>query len=366
MTETEFVYKINKMNMKHGDPIVPGRINVFVGANNCGKTQLLKDILNYITGKREENVIISGLDVEYPDSWAKMESSYKLNIVDVSQGLQLRHLSPTLDKEPTGPIHHDLRTVLDGWLNGDKLQFRSATGAGFVTYLNTDNRLNLAMGKQVQKDLRQRGAKNVLEALYESGSEATQKVRDCMKDIFDDLDVYLDASNLGMIQFRVSKDFSSMPENLQEVYEQLKNVAVLDDQGDGVRSVLGIIASIVAVKKPIILLDEPEAFLHPPQALQLGKIISGLISEDQQIFVSTHSADFLRGLLGTTKDSVVIHLDRVEENATEANVLDAEVLNQIVTDPLLSSGRVLEGMFYKGVVATEADSDATFYQRMFQ
>ena len=366
MTETEFVYKINKMNMKHGDPIVPGRINVFVGENNCGKTQLLKDMLNYITGKREENVIISGLDVEYPDSWAKMDSSYKLNIVDVSQGLQLRHLSPTLDKEPTGPIHHDLRTVLDGWLNGDKLQFRSATGAGFVTYLNTDNRLNLAMGKQVQKDLRQRGAKNVLEALYESGSEATQKVRDCMKAIFDDLDVYLDASNLGMIQFRVSKDFSSMPENLQEVYEQLKNVAVLDDQGDGVRSVLGIIASIVAVKKPIILLDEPEAFLHPPQALQLGKIISGLISEDQQIFVSTHSADFLRGLLGTTKDSVVIHLDRVEENATEANVLDAEVLNQIVTDPLLSSGRVLEGMFYKGVVATEADSDATFYQRMFQ
>ena len=84
MTETEFVYKINKMNMKHGDPIVPGRINVFVGANNCGKTQLLKDMLNYITGKREENVIISGLDVEYPDSWAKMESSYKLNIVDVS------------------------------------------------------------------------------------------------------------------------------------------------------------------------------------------------------------------------------------------------------------------------------------------
>ena len=60
MTETEFVYKINKMNMKHGDPIVPGRINVFVGANNCGKTQLLKDMLNYITGKREENVIISG------------------------------------------------------------------------------------------------------------------------------------------------------------------------------------------------------------------------------------------------------------------------------------------------------------------
>lgn len=39
---------------------------------------------------------------------------------------------------------------------------------------------------------------------------------------------------------------------------------------------------------------------------------------------------------------------------------------QIVTDPLLSSSRVLDGMFYKGVVATEADADAVFYQRLFQ
>ena len=32
----------------------------------------------------------------------------------------------------------------------------------------------------------------------------------------------------------------------------------------------------------------------------------------------------------------------------------------------MSSSRVLEGMFYKGVVATEADADAVFYQRLFQ
>ena len=108
-----------------------------------------------------------------------------------------------------------------------------------------------------------------------------------------------------------------------------------------------------------------EAFLHPPQALQLGEIISGLVEPSQQIFIATHSADFLRGLLSSTRDAVIIHLDRVE-NITEANVLDSATLNQIITDPLLSSSRVLEGMFYKGVVATEADADAVFYQRLFQ
>ena len=217
----------------------------------------------------------------------------------------------------------------------------------------------------MKKFLYKRGAKNVLEALYEAGASATEKVRACIKSIFD-TDIYLDCSNLGMIQYRVGKDFSSIPENPQAAYERLAEYAELDDQGDGLRSVVGIITAIISLKKPIILLDEPEAFLHPPQALQLGKIISSLIDDSQQIFVATHSADFLRGLLGTTKDSMIIHLDRTQNDITEAKPLDSTALNQIITDPLLSSSRVLEGMFYKGVVATEADADATFYQRLFQ
>ena len=121
---------------------------------------------------------------------------------------------------------------------------------------------------------------------------------------------------------------------------------LLDTQGDGIRSVLGMISAIVSVKKPVILLDEPEAFLHPPQALQLGEIISELVEPSQQIFIATHSADFLRGLLSSTRDAVIIHLDRITD-ITKANVLDPATLDQIVTDPLLSSSRVLEGMFYR-------------------
>lgn len=365
MEQINFRYAINAVRMKYGEPFVPGRINVFVGANNCGKTQLLKDMLSYITGKRNASVIINDLEVPYPEAWEQMEQAYGMHPVETAQGLQLRHICPTLDKDASGPTHHDLVNLLKHWLKADKCQFRSATGDGFVTYLNTDNRLRLAMGQPVQKDLQKRGAKNVLEALYVAGTDATQKVRECIRNIFD-TDVYLDTSNLGMIQYRVGKDFSSIPENSQAAFEELTKYAVLDDQGDGLRSVVGMLTAIVALKKPIILLDEPEAFLHPPQALQLGEVISNLVDESQQIFVATHSADFLRGLLSTTRDSVIIHLDRSKDDVTEGKVLDSEALSQIINDPLLSSSRVLEGMFYKGVVATEADSDTAFYQRLFQ
>lgn len=95
-------------------------------------------------------------------------------------------------------------------------------------------------------------------------------------------------------------------------------------------------------------------------------MISDLIDDSQQIFIATHSADFLRGLLSRTRNAVITHLTRTPENATIAKQLDSVTLNKIITNPLLSSSRVLEGMFYKGVVATEADADAVFYQRLFQ
>ena len=365
MENTAYKYRINSIKLKNGEPFPPGRINVFVGANNCGKTQLLKDMLGYITGTQTPAVILEELDVPYPETWDAIEKAYDMNIVETTHGKQLRHISPTLDGDPSGPSNADLMAILSSWLeNDDKRLFRSATGAGLVSYLNTDNRLKLALSQAVKQDLQKRGPKNVLEALYTSGSTTTEIVRKCIRDIFG-IDVFLNPFNLGSLEFRVGNDFSAVSKDPQDAYKQLVKYPLVDIQGDGIRSVLGIISAIISAKKPVILLDEPEAFLHPPQALQLGEIISGLVNADQQIFIATHSADFLRGLLSTTRDAVIIHLERTA-NDTNAKVLDSDTLNQIVTDPLLSSSRVLDGMFYKGVVATEADADAVFYQRLFQ
>ena len=350
--------------MKNGESFTPGIINVFVGANNCGKTQLLKDMLSYITGKAGETIVLNELDIPYPDTWEDIETAYNMHIIDLNQSKQIKHISPTLDADPTGPSSLSLVENIKHWLKNDKRQFRAATGAGLVSYLNTDNRLKMAMSQAVQQNLQKRGAKNVLEALYLSGADSTGKVRQCVKKIFGK-DVFLNPFNLGTLEYRIGVDFSFISPNPQEAFQQLSSFPLLDTQGDGMRSVLGIVSAIVSVKKPIILLDEPEAFLHPPQALQLGEIISGLVQPSQQIFIATHSADFLRGLLSSTRDAVIIHLDRAED-VTTANVLDSATLNQIVADPLLSSSRVLEGMFYKGVVATEADADSVFYQRLFQ
>lgn len=364
MDGCNYKYKIEKICLTQGDPITPGKINVFVGANNCGKTQLLKDMLAYITGNDEELVLLKELITPRPKNWEELRDAYDMHLKEGASGAQLRHVAPTLDKKPIDFTLTNPNNVMNSWLNDNIQQFRKITGAGLTTFLNTDGRLNLAASKQVQ-NLRTQGAKNVLEALFLSGVEATEQVRKYIQDIFE-VDVHLDTSNLGMLQYKVGKDLSSISENAQTAYKQLEKYPLLDAQGDGLRSALGIISALVSIKKPIVLLDEPEAFLHPPQAMQLGAIISNLIDDSQQIFIATHSADFLRGLISTTRDAVIIHLERSPSDITTSKVLDSNALQQIIKDPLLSSSRVLEGMFYKGVVATEADADAVFYQRLYQ
>lgn len=366
MTEQKYRYRINGLKLKTGEPFSPGKINVFVGANNCGKTQLLKDILAYIVGSREKRILLDALDIVYPKTPSELIDEYNIKVVGNTNGsYQIRHISPDLSKKVMGPMANDMEDSLKRWLEiEDKLKFREAIGPSMVTYLNTDNRLQLAKGQSVS-DLQVEGEKNILESLYLAGSSAVETVREKVKETFE-TDIYLDTSTLGKIQYRIGADFSNIPDKGIDAYPIVNPYPVLDNQGDGLRSFLGITSALIALKKPIILLDEPEAFLHPPQAMRLGEIIAELIDDSKQIFIATHSADFLRGLLSVERDAQIIHLERPLNDETEARILDKETLNQIITDPLLSSSRVLEGMFYKGIVATEADADAVFYQRLYQ
>ena len=72
----------------------------------------------------------------------------------------------------------------------------------------------------------------------------------------------------------------------------------LEQEGDGMRSFASVVLHLLAPTTPsILLLDEPEAFLHPPQAQLLGQIIATERPPRAQLIVATHSPDVLRGLI---------------------------------------------------------------------
>jgi hypothetical protein len=96
---------------------------------------------------------------------------------------------------------------------------------------------------------------------------------------------------------------------------------------------------------------------HATQTTPFGTVSN----QSRQIILATHSADVVRGILSRTSDVDIIRIDRTG-NTNHFKHLNAQRLKTIINDPLLSSARVLDGLFYGGAVVVEADADAQFYQ----
>ena len=136
----------------------------------------------------------------------------------------------------------------------------------------------------------------------------------------------------------------------------------LHAQGDGMRSFASVILHLLAPITPtVLLLDEPEAFLHPPQARLLGEIIASERSSQAQLFVATHSPDVLHGLIHVASDRLRIVRMQRKGNINHVKELDQELVRKISGDPLMKYSSVMSGVFHQRVIVCEADGDCMFY-----
>jgi hypothetical protein len=124
------------------------------------------------------------------------------------------------------------------------------------------------------------------------------------------------------------------------------------------RSFIGLLLTLAATDYPLVLIDEPEAFLHPPQAREMGRQLAKPTS--QQRFIATHDSDVLLGLLDTTEPVTVVRLRR-EGESNVPSVLDSARLGALWRDPQFRYSNLLSGLFHRGVVVCEGDGDALLY-----
>lgn len=130
---------------------------------------------------------------------------------------------------------------------------------------------------------------------------------------------------------------------------------LLDKQGDGIKSYAGILFETVASERDITLLDEPEAFLHPPQMRRLGETLSSEVKG--QLIVATHSSDILRGFLEGTKGKVRILRIQREGDVNIVYEASSETIKELWEKPELRYSNALEGIFHEQTIICEDDSD---------
>lgn len=157
-------------------------------------------------------------------------------------------------------------------------------------------------------------------------------------------------------------DSTPPPSELVRAY---RGLPTLMEQGDGFKAFVQILLHTVLRPIPVILIDEPEAFLHPPQARLLGRKLAQM-SGQTQVFVATHSADFLAGVLDAqdARPLALVRLDR-SSGSPRACQLEPDAVSDLLRTPLLRYSNISSGLFYDRVVLCEAEGDCQFYAATF-
>ncbi len=133
----------------------------------------------------------------------------------------------------------------------------------------------------------------------------------------------------------------------KEFVEDLQKTNVtLESQGDGMRSFAAVLLHVIAASSHSIqFLDEPEAFLHPPQARLLGRYIAENRPGSSQLFISTHSTDVLDGLIEGGADKVRIVRLRRDGVTNHIKELGKAQTKSVSKDTLARFSRVFDGIF---------------------
>jgi energy-coupling factor transporter ATP-binding protein EcfA2 len=180
-------------------------------------------------------------------------------------------------------------------------------------------------------------------------------------------EVLLDAAPLKPATVRLGA--TRLPPKLEESWcpkarEFLEGCPDLESFSDGIRCFVGILAAFSFGDFRLYTIDEPEAFLHPPMARELGRLLSRKSAECEAVTVaSTHSPDFLMGCIQSGKAVTVLRLT-YENQVGTARVLEANALKEMMQRPLTRSSNVLAALFHRGAVVCEADADRSFYEEI--
>jgi hypothetical protein len=82
---------------------------------------------------------------------------------------------------------------------------------------------------------------------------------------------------------------------------------------------------------------------------------------ERQLFLATHSEDFLKGLLDANIPKLKIVRIQREGQINKVSVLNSTDIKEIWEDSLLRHSNVLSGLFHSKVVICESDSDCRFF-----
>jgi energy-coupling factor transporter ATP-binding protein EcfA2 len=331
-------------------------VTCLVGGNNVGKSQLLREIAGLLSESSAQTKVLSGVTIDKPivsiDEAKSYLTSNSVEILPNSASApmyQSIHGGPALTVDAFLAHYHHSKEPGIGQASSF---FRWHASAGSLLD-QASGTVARGMGPPTHPLMR----------VFRDGHLEAQLSDVCGRAFGHALTIdRINADTrlrVGTVEDRLIPRFDHPT---VEYADAILALPTLEDQGDGIKSFIGLCVTIIAGTSQILLIDEPEAFLHPAQARRLGRFVRDAAAErDRQVIVATHDRDFLLGLLeGSGGDVNVVRISR-HADVNHFRHLAANDISSIWADPVLRYSNLLQGLFHRAVVICEGDSDCRFY-----
>lgn len=332
--------------------VAPNAITVIVGPNNAGKSTFLQNLQAYLQSRRQQSVL-TACETEATGTNDELFTWCDERF--------MRHESGNNPFQFQGAginVRNDYLT--SEWNNGNPGAFRRSA-AMFIKIMNGTQQQGEATNNG-HYDALTTNPTTAIQRMY-ADEEFEKNVSGYFRRAFGtNLFVNRFAGNKIPLHCGDPPPLAAGERQFSKSYnEKLRAIDELAQQGDGMKSFAGAMLSAVSSEVPVVCFDEPELFLHPPQAQELGRFMATKSAENRQFFIATHNASFIRGLLDANSDRVsIIRISR-QDNLNHAHHLNNEDLGILWNDPILRYSDAINGIFHERVVVCESDSDCHFY-----
>jgi hypothetical protein len=355
-------FGVSEIHLSNGSLVRPplNGITVFIGPNNSGKSVLLNEIVTQVSVPQSSD----------PRRWVKqiiLETAGTAQ--DFMEWLHENGTTPRAHPHTGEDTYPGVPGSEGGWLTKSAIEqnwsmrFFNHTHHFLMSYQKTEDRLADRTSSQTW-DL-DFPPVHPSQILWDS-REAQRKFSDLVRMAFGSpisINRYDQSIRLRVGEPNIPDELPPPSPELRAAYQALPTVG---EHGDGFRSFVNILLHTLVRPTPVVVIDEPEAFLHPPQARLLGRFLAEQTPSPCQVFVATHSSDFLSGVMeaSPSKPISLVRIARPNGFPT-TNVLDPDEVVDILKTPLLRYSNIISGLFHDRVVLAEAEGDCQFYAATF-
>ena len=330
-------------------------VTVIVGPNNAGKSLFLREIAQLVGNRgvvvRNQTLIIGDLHLSKsgtPDEvweWLLAQGAARRSTFERGEYLVVPQ---------AGEMSRD--QIASWWQNDEGLMNLTSPLVGAQM---AEQRLGLAHPQQVH-NIRSDVPQHPLQRMF-SDEALERRLSGLTTRAFGfgiSLNRYVQQLDLRIGAPTVALTPPPAPAELLEEFDALPSI---DTQGDGVRAFVGLVLHLLLANQPIMIIDEPEAFLHPPQARLLGRLLVENAPSESQLFVATHSSDMLQGVLDArNRDTKILRIER-QEAGTTLHPLEPDKVRELWGDPLVRYSQLLDGIFHQATIICEGDADCRWY-----